>query len=217
MPDRLAHSAFSFLKKSYISTRVRCIIQVHQLCFHLGIICASRKLSLCPGAAMPAQQTCHRLVDREYCKFGCTMTHRTCHAFAKGWCRFGILCKFAHGTSGANHFNRRKRNSCNGKPSPSPPRTKRSQSPTPRQSGGDSLFDQDLIVFNIQDSSRMNASVLTAIYRVYALELHPDKFCDADEKARADTDFKRMKSSYDRLLEHCKRVGAKRPHREDFC
>ena len=160
-------------------------------------------------SSMASSSSCHRLVDRGFCRFGCTISSRACHAYGKGHCWRGAGCRYLHGPPGQR---KRKRDEPEGEGDGRDRQgaAQRSQgspsisqaSARPRAPTGEAL-DEALIIFNVSDRYRLTLGVVRALYKAFSLEMHPDRATtDAQKKVFTEA-FTSMGKAYEVLVAWC--------------
>ena len=102
---------------------------------------------------------CKFLDSGQWCKYGCNGTTIYCHHFLRGTCRFGDQCRRVH--SGQR------------------------REESPGWAGG-SRVRAACDILNIKDPHQTSAKIVDAIFKVKAMELHPDRHPAASDHERAE-------------------------------
>ena len=125
----------------------------------------------------------HLFGPERRCRAGCSLTVTYCHKYARGQCyRPAHSCRFVHRGSQFDPEN---------------------QSRIPWQSSNSSpQLIADLKLFNLLDFSKVTEHLVAAMYRVYALDTHPDKAVPELKKEREKL-FRDLKDASERLIERC--------------
>ena len=140
----------------------------------------------------PPKPDCKYLRSGRPCFSGCTPTKILCHAFSKyGQCREENSCTRIH-ASGPSNDRRRSRSRSS---SEAPPKA----APAPKRAPLTQLT-RSLRALGIDPKCTfINGKMISSMYRVRALDLHPDKGCDASGNSEA---MKKLNGARDYLMNH---------------
>jgi hypothetical protein len=154
----------------------------------------------CPhiGSSMSHPFPCRKLSANGHCPSGCTVHITFCHRFFRGQrCKFGDNCRHRHFAP----------QSFRGDAGGSGPRpgdsAGRSRSPSSSHGHGADVT-QALDIFGLTGVKQCSKALITAMYRQYAREQHPDKVAGSSSsieiKHSAESKFQELKWAYDILL-----------------